>query len=744
MIGQNDGSDLEFAQSNYQLDFNVNHQSSNNCAKELNLYNLTTQYFHFELNQNQLGSDLSINLSAAWSNSQGLLKVALEKWNQYEWVPCGYTYLNQKYDGFLEIPRGLLYQGTNTFRLIAIEGTDQTNVITWDFIDIESLDQHIIFSVGSNDNSSAELNNGAFPAVWTVADGSSQFPKELNLSWWQHQYFHFNLTSPESEQSAYLSFDVAWNDGSHGTILTAIDRWNGQDWQEIGQIELSVSRSGRIEIQPEYLIEGLNEYRLRAVSGSNGTSVVVWDQITLWQRFSLPQPMVKVLSQIVDATLNYWLSNDVIHSSGLPLTALKSTDRARFGYSNPTEWGYALQAWVVAAQFGKITVDQAITKIQTALNTMWTLQQDPTQFSHGLFFPYYTLVNHDGQDNIFPVADSDSRLPSGDCALLWGSINVVEGWLREQNSNVADLAYQVKSNMSFRSCFFVDQNQNASIAHQVDANTNQLSDSTWNIFSDEGGVVNFIAYLSDSITVDEYQSVHNFQNNDRVSWNGHSVEKGSYFNSAFTWPQRLFVGYPLSGGLYQRQYMEGSFIPNFRAHLDWVNAKQVDHMGFSDAMTQLDIGMPLVGNYVAPNLASRDDMTTNDIYHIQPHGAIVPFLASQWMEMGTLIKIYEHVLFLMTDHMGYWHDESNDPALPFGFEVVASPYLNHDSYTGADDGRDIFESLSQSYVLFPAAYALQKVYGWNTFEDYARSGQNVDYDLKVENSLQISYSNPKS
>ncbi len=743
-IGNRNSSDAEFDQSGYSLDYYPLTQLVSQCPKELNLYNYTSQYFNFNLSSAQVSSDLMMVLIPAWSNGTGLLKIKLEIWNNNgNWVEIDSTYVNSKDSSYLEIPRGYLYSGSISMRLVAVSGTGGTNVVTWDQIKLYTIDQDIIFSLGTNNNNSSEFKQNSFTAVWTDAQTVAQFPKELNTTWWTTQYINFTLSSARSEKSAYFSFDTRWNDGS-GTLTVAIDYWSGSTWVESRRVNLAKGYSNRIEIPSEHLKEGLNEMRLRAVSGTNGTAVIQWDQITLWQRTVMPEPMKEVLNEVVNTTLNYWLNSNVIHTSGLPLTAYKSTDRARFGYSNPTEWGHALQAWLVAAQFGKISNAEAVTKIQNALNSMLSLQADPSQFAYGLFYPYYTLVNPNGSNNAFPVNDGDARLPSGDCALLWGSIWVVEGWLKSIGEvSTAQLASQVRANMSFANCYYSNQSGHF-FAHQINASTGQLSSSNWNVFSDEGGVVNFIAYLAGSINLAQYQQVHNYQLKSSSSWNGHTVDHAGYFNTAFVWPQRMFIGYPIEKNQKARQYLEYSFNPNFRAHLDWVSARNVQHMGFSDSMTQTSNGQAMVGGFVAPNLASvtQNNLPAhvpNPLKHVQPHGVMVPFLAYGSLDMTTLKKIFEHLLLLKNDSEGYWHDTGT---YPYGFEVTASAYLDDTGYSGTDDGRNIFESLSQAYTLFPVAYALQKENGWSNFYDYA---QQVDasYAQKVQDSLDYTFSNPK-
>ena len=61
-----------------------------------------------------------------------------------------------------------------------------------------------------------------------------------------------------------------------------------------------------------------------------------------------------ILEQLFEIHMNYFLSGEVVPRSGIPCTAYKVGNRARFGYSNPTEWGYAMQAWIAAAERGLV------------------------------------------------------------------------------------------------------------------------------------------------------------------------------------------------------------------------------------------------------------------------------------------------------------------------------------------------------------------------------------------------------
>ena len=84
-----------------------------------------------------------------------------------------------------------------------------------------------------------------------------------------------------------------------------------------------------------------------------------------------------MLDEMFRVHINYFLSPEAITTFGLPLTAYKVGNRARYNWSNPTEWGYALQAWIAAAERGNIAHDDAVNKLCTALTTMQALQQNP-------------------------------------------------------------------------------------------------------------------------------------------------------------------------------------------------------------------------------------------------------------------------------------------------------------------------------------------------------------------------------
>ena len=74
----------------------------------------------------------------------------------------------------------------------------------------------------------------------------------------------------------------------------------------------------------------------------------------------LTDDQAALLNEMLDTHLNYFLASGPITSHGLPLTAYKPGDPAAYIHSTPAEWGYALQAWIVAWERGKLTEGEAV------------------------------------------------------------------------------------------------------------------------------------------------------------------------------------------------------------------------------------------------------------------------------------------------------------------------------------------------------------------------------------------------
>ncbi|MFH0837194.1 MAG: right-handed parallel beta-helix repeat-containing protein [Candidatus Aenigmatarchaeota archaeon] len=425
--------------------------------------------------------------------------------------------------------------------------------------------------------------------------------------------------------------------------------------------------------------------------------------------------------------MNYFLSSDAITSYGLPLTAYKVGDRARYGYSNPTEWGYTLQAWVAAAEKGIITKDSAMTRINNALNTMQLLQNNATQNYQNLFYPYYKVTNPSGND-IFPYHDNNHEIPSIDNGLLYMSLLITEGWAKENNySTTENNAKTIKDKMNFRTFLFTS-GSNTYMAHTINADTSSLSTSKWDVYADEGGLMSLIAYFSGAITLQEFKDLTNSQLRGSSTWGNNTVEESAWFNAMFTWAVRPISGVKVSG----TPYSTNSFAPTTKAHLEYGNWLRIDYPAFSDAMTQASGGQGLVGKYTPPNLAEQAPTTPPS--HTMPHALFCPLNIIQDLDNTTKESLINKITLLENDNQGYYHNTTSQ--YPYGFEVIAGPNINT-TYSGADAGRQVFETLSQSYILLSTFNALQIEDNTSTFYRFAENVQN--YSIKYNDTFKALY-----
>jgi hypothetical protein len=422
-----------------------------------------------------------------------------------------------------------------------------------------------------------------------------------------------------------------------------------------------------------------------------------------------------LLEEMFAVHMNYFLSPEIIAEFALPMTAYKVGNRARFGYSNPTEWGYAFQAWIAASEREIISTTEAVAKLRQGLATLEALQEDQEETYQGFPYPFYKMTTPQGKDLAMPYRDPYPQIPSGDDALLYASLTIVEGWARiigdqelwEQAQRIRDrMDFSIFLKPGFGDCLY--------LAHTIDANVGGLSDSNWDIFADEGGVVAWVAYLSGSISLEEYMTLTECQHRQAASWEDcsgklYTVFEAAWFNAMFPWSVRSLAGFPIGsfdapegcGSLYSKE----SLVPTVQAHLGYGDCVGVDHPAFSDAMSQAEYGQGLVGWiqnwYMPPNLAVKAGSTPT---HVVPHALFVPFNALPVLPSETRARLVSEIRELKADQAAYFHDSG---AYPFGFEVTASPYTDDLGYQGADDGRLVFETLSEAYVALSLFNALQ-------------------------------------
>lgn len=427
-----------------------------------------------------------------------------------------------------------------------------------------------------------------------------------------------------------------------------------------------------------------------------------------------------VLEEVFKSTSNYFISEKPINLPyGIPLSAYKVGDRARYGYSNPTEWGYYMQAIIALYERGLINKDQAASLLSTSLSTLASLQGDTSQNYKGFFYPYYKVTSSLGND-ITPYHDANHEIPSGDNGLLYNSLLIIEGWGEKTGlNNIEQLARQIRSKMDF-SIYLMVLSGKLYLAHLINADTGQLSQSKWDVYSDEGGLICITAYISNSVTFQQFQQLISFQLREPRTWNGITVQEACWFNAMFTWVVRTLAGWEV-----EKEFAQDSFFQAVKAHLKYGEMLGIDYAGLSDAMSQTYLGNPLVGRYTPPNL--NNNSGSEAPVHILPHAFFIPFCIPEYLDAETKSKLEFTIDRLLKDQAQYYH---TDGAYPFGLEVLASPKFDDTQYSGADDGRNIFETLSQSYILLSIFEYLQKSDGKLKFSDFIRNVEGYSSKAK--------------
>jgi len=473
------------------------------------------------------------------------------------------------------------------------------------------------------------------------------------------------------------------------------------------------------------------------IEGEDGTKKTITD-VLVTTRVSWAQAEVELLDTVLKDHFGYFNDPEVI-IHGLANGALKQDDLGQLPISNPTEWGYAMQSWVIMAETGMLKPEETVVKLRETFTTLDHLQQDPTQFAHGMFYPYYRLRDSNG-NKIYPKHTEYSELPCGDIALLYGSMMMVQGWLTDKvfHKEAATCA-KILGRMNFSHCLHVTDcngpvnGQEAALEREdkqgdqfwsvpltVNADTLEKNPYNWNVWADEGGLVAMIIAMTGVGNDTQYESVVRQQQrySPCQNWEGISVGHAAFFNSVFTLPTRSMLGFgTLFSSPYYHEFAVRSVLPTFRAYQKLKKKLGVDYMGPSDAMTQALRSHPekILGSYAywPPNnmydcrqgktlienqctwcrgIQSEGFETPLEL--IVPHGNMASFLVSAMMEKSHFTSWLEDTKLLMTDASGVYKPG-------YGMEVVAPARRTPlgETFDGASKGRGIWESLSHGYTI---------------------------------------------
>lgn len=549
-----------------------------------------------------------------------------------------------------------------------------------------------------------------------------QFPSPAATNLWRRLEVE-DMTTKESRHEVASVLGMTKESAEMKVLDTALQSyrapWAGE-WRSPVR-PLSGCGLSYFEVPADDLYPGEVELEVTATGGTSDTFI---SDVLVTTRVSWAEAEITLLQNIMKDHFGYFNDPEVI-IHGLPITAYDQKNKKRFPQSNPAEWGYAMESWIIMAETGVVKPDETVAKLRETFKTLDMMQNNPDLYARGMFYPLYFLRNSEHGEKIFPKPMDLRELPCGDDALLHASLMVVQGWLK-QNSfhSEADTCGKIIGRMNFSHCqraTSCGDKEFWAVPLTVNADTLEQSRYNWNVWADEGGLVGMIVALKGVLNMSQYESVVRSQMKYSPCghWEGITVGHTAFFNSIFTLPTRSILGFgTLFSTPYYHEFAVRTVLPTFRSHQKLKKILGVDYMGPSDAMTVTPRGHDgrVFGSYAywPPNnlydcekgvsvsengctwCHNRQMEGADDPFSmIVPHGNMASFLASAMMERSLFTAWLEDTKLLMTD-------ASNIYTPGYGFEVMAPARrtpLGGTFEGGADDGRSTWEALSHGYSI---------------------------------------------
>lgn len=713
----------------------------------------------YEVTSSRL-SGLVLNIFTKVSNGDGGLLLALEVPS-----PCGSGYVevdrsrcSSKYPCALRLPALVVgnpsYSNVTAFRTrVIMEDEDyltdflQYDRVTLDF-DAEATIAHESFgdAVQRADSQTPATRNFRFSISPAIAAGALAVMPVLQGATAQTTVT-MRLRQPEPrgpvERASFSqqSHRVGTTTGEQAEAMAALEaslqsyrpEWAGE-WRSTSD---PVQGCGHkyFEVVADQLYPGEVEMEVTLSHGDSTADVSLTD-VLVTSRLSWAEAEVSLLDTLLKDHFAFFQDPEaIIH--GLPLDALKVSNPKLLTNSNPCEWGYAMEAWVIMAETGALDPRVAAANLTNTFTTLEKLQLDPEQYAHGLFYPYYQLRDKVSGEKIFPTKTDLKDLPCGDDALLYASLMLVQGWLKNRRFHEeADFCGRIMSRMDFSKCVRktdcnvagngIDGDADGggdtfwSVPLTYDADTLKPNSFNWNVWADEGGLVAMIVGLTKGINDEQYRSIVRQQQrySPCVHWEGVTMRNAAFFNSIFTLPTRSMIGFgTLFASPYYHEFAVRSVLPAFRGFQKLKRKLGVDYIGPSDAMSMMPRKHPgkFFGSYAyfPPNVlydCRRGKVTAENqctwckgvqyeglddpFDMIVPHGSMAAFLVTAMMERTQFSAWMEDTKKLITDL-----SEIYKPG--YGIEVLgpARRTPRGANFDGAYDGRGIWEALSQGYTL---------------------------------------------
>lgn len=718
-----------------------------------------------------------LNIFVAESDGDGGLLLALQVPSPClanAWVEVDRSRCSSKYPCTLRLPAGAVRGSETTptiFRSVVIaEDEDyQTSFLKYKRVTLDHDGEVVVAHNKLGEDKSLAKRFVKFSLNPVLAAGSLSVTPVVEGAG-PNTVVHMKLRQPDPVSLQQVDGQVN-NVDSHLDLVALQNQLQSYRQPWASQWREAASGTGGCDLAPfevvaDQLYPGEVELEVWTADGSGRISDVL-----VTTRVSWAGAETILLEYILKDHFAYFLDPDVI-VHGLPVGALKKGDFTTLSHlSNPTEWGYAMQSWVIMAETGVLKPVEVVAKLQETFNTLITLQQDQDQFALGMFFPYYSLRkyfdangNRDANgEKTFPQRSQYKELPCGDDALFYSSLLMVQGWLIANGfNNEAQTAAQIAGRMDFSKCVHkTDCNaatngleaQGAgqgggdsfwSVPLTVNADTQEANSFNWNVWADEGGLVAMIVALTGAVTSEQYASiVHQQQRYSPCArWEGITVGHAAFFNSVFTLPTRSMLGFgTLFSSAYYHEFALRSVLPTFRAYQKLKKKLGMNYMGPSDAMTMRPkkhqdkvfgsyaywppnnmydcrLGKVLLENQCTWCKGIQYEGLEDNVDTVVPHGSMASFLVSSVMERSQFSRWLEDTKLLMTDASGVYKPG-------YGLEVVAPAKRTPRGgvFDGAFDGRGIWESLSHGYTILSMYEGLATIS--RRYELLKQAGVNV-------------------
>lgn len=676
-------------------------------------------------------SGMVLNIFSQVSNGDGGLLVAMEVpspcGGDDAWIEVDRARCSSRYPCTLRLPSGAVRgkegQPMKFRTKVIMEDEDYlTDFLEYDRVsldyDAEVVVSHEKYDMAGPHEMTKTVKFHLSPVLGSGALSVTPIVKGANAD----TVVTMKLRQPEPKQASLLQQQNANADLDMQTLEATLQSYRAhwaEDWRPaskgIGGCDCSM-----FEVVADQFYPGEVELEITAT----GPGDIAISDVLVTTRVSWAEAEVTLLDSIMKDHFALFLDpEEMIH--GLPMDALKVENPKLLTDSNPCEWGYAMESWIIMAETGHLKPEETVEKLTETFRTLETLQGDADQFAHGLFYPYYRLRAKEDGDKLFPQRTEYKELPCGDDALLYASMMMIQGWLKSRSfTKAADTCAEILGRMDFSQCVRMTDSNGGdkfwAVPLTFNADSLEKNSYNWNVFADEGGTVAMIVALTGAVSDEQYESVVRQQQ--RYSpcsrWEGVTVGHAAFFNSVFTLPTRSMLGLgTLFSSPYFHEFAVRTVLPTFRAHQKLKKQLGVDYMGPSDAMSMMPKAHPgkFFGSYAywPPNnmYDSKEGKTLKEnqctwckgiqyegledpFDMIVPHGNMASFLVAAMMEKSQFSAWLEDTKLLITD----W-SEVYKPG--YGLEVVAPARRTPrgGKFDGAFDGRGVFESLSHGYTL---------------------------------------------